>query len=312
MKKTAVLFVISVIVISLPGKLFAFPGSPALVSMMEQCEKTYLLPQNTNFNELSTRHSLVNVAMVLGFGMQIQRKNAGTDPHKIKKFEALERDVFAVLDWMVKKKKNIDNNGEKVTFQDLKWAYQKSLQGALNKFSADKYNVQIESVRHKSALQFATNSPVEPVRQSNGSGLNTNPADNRIDLLGVKSGDKIKKSWPKLKKFGPDVIVGNWFSNQSCKEYRGCFEKTKTGYRGQLSSPSDSKFVYDFNVQAIKQDWEVPQKPYYWQITYSGTFRLNDLEPKRLTFTIRPFRDTWMIYWKSKSIGGWSPLHRPL
>ncbi|MGM0600831.1 MAG: hypothetical protein ACQETH_13555 [Candidatus Rifleibacteriota bacterium] len=166
MKKTTVIFLFGVILLSLSCKLFAFPGSPALVSMMEQCEKTYLLPQNTNFNELSTRHSLVNVAMVLGFGMQIQRKNAGTDPHKIKKFEALERDVFAVLDWMVKKKKNIDNNGEKVTFQDLKWAYQKSLQG--------------------------------------------------------------------------------------------------------------------------------------------------DLEPKRLTFTIRPFRDTWMICWRSKSIGGWSPLHRPL
>jgi hypothetical protein len=58
-------------------------------------------------------------------------------------------------------------------------------------------------------------------------------------LLGLKHGDRATKNWPKLKKFGPDVLVGKWFSSADCKIYRGSFRKTKTGYIGEVSKPKD-------------------------------------------------------------------------
>jgi hypothetical protein len=308
------LFLFFLFSVSASSSFAGYPSSPALTSLLEQCQQTFLAPKGTNLEELSMKHSLVNVAVLLGFGMQIQKGIAGSNPFQIKRFEALERDVFTLLDWMVKYKNYTDNNGKSIRFNDLKLAYQKAFDGSLNKFSQQNYGIRISSVRHTNVLEKKINSPVEAVVQSNGSELNMNPKDNRFDFLGLKHGEKQTKAWPKLKKFGPDMLVGDWFSNTDCKIYRGSFRKTRTGYSGEVSNPNDSNAIWSFEVKVIRQDWENPKNPYFWYITYGGYAKYKDLKPQYVEFSIRPFRETWMIRWEGKGIyvSWWGTCHRPL
>ena len=99
--------------------LFAsFPASPALVAMMEQCQKTYLIPNGTDFGQLSKTESLVYVAIILGLGMQTQKKLTQGNKFLENGYDALQKDIYVLFDWLVKKSNGIDKNGKAIKSSD--------------------------------------------------------------------------------------------------------------------------------------------------------------------------------------------------
>ncbi len=134
-----------------------FPASPALLAMMEQVQETYLTPQGTDFNEMSKQHSLVNVAVLLGFGMRAQQIFTDGDDQLERAFNDLQEDVYILLDWLVKERNYRDISGEPIRNSDLIEAYTASLTGKLNSFAAQNYHVFPDQVRHTSVLNMKAN-----------------------------------------------------------------------------------------------------------------------------------------------------------
>lgn len=317
MKKDLIKFLFVFFFLFANAAFAGFPASPALVSLMEQCQKTYLKPNGTDFGQLSKTTSLVNIAIVFGYGMQTQRKLSEQSKYLKNSFAALEKDVYVLLEWLVNKRNGIDINGKPIMTSDLIEVYKTALNGHLNTFATQNYKVNPTRVLHKSVLNLETNAKAEPVRQSGGHGI-VAPPDNAqpFKLLGVASGDRVKKTWDSRQKFSADVIVGSWYKDNECSSFLGTFRKTKTGYYGETTVSDTANHIW--RIRRVNGLWQNPKTNEYWQINFEGTRQWvytngKSLEPVNISFHIRVFRDTWMMQRPSGryNLGGFS-FHKPL